>query len=103
MKNRWQLMILLAFFALDAFATPSLGQAANNLLGPTVGLGKILNAICMVSGIGFLLGAIVQYKYHRENPQQVRLSTPITFLILGFALMSIPFVSMMSESGRLFR
>ena len=69
-------------------AADSLGQVANNLMGPIQGLGRIVNAICFIAGVGFLLGGIVQYRYHRENPQQVRLSTPLVLLFLGICLVA---------------
>lgn len=81
----------------------SLGQVADNLMGPLAGLGRIVNAICFIAGVGFLLGGIVQYRYHRENPQQVRLGTPLVLLFLGICLIAIPAIAMYSEAGKFLR
>lgn len=76
-----------------------IGQLASILMVPTAGLAKIMMAMAFVVGVGFLMGAIVQYKYHRENPQQVRLSTPVLLLALGLALLALPFVAQLSSSN----
>lgn len=77
-----------------------LGDITGNLLGPAQGLGHMMNAVCYVLGLGFLLTGLLQYKYHRENPQQVKISTPIVLVFLGIILIALPFIAMMSESGQ---
>lgn len=102
MKKLLQVLIVIAScFALTALGgAASLGGVAQNVMGPVSGLSKIVNAICYVAGTGFLLGGVLQYRYHRENPQQVRISTPIVLVILGLIIIGIPFISMWSESAR---
>jgi len=77
----------------------SLGGLAQNILGPFSAMGKIMMAVCIVGGVGFILGSVVQYKAHRENPTQVRISTPLLLLILGIALVSLPFLGKYSSSS----
>lgn len=81
----------------------SLGTVADNMLAGVRGLNSVLIAICFVAGVGFCIGGLIQYKYHRDNPQQVRLSTPIVLLVLGVCFISIPLISMLSESSRFVR
>ena len=100
MKNLmgWLLSFLCFFMATSLYAA-SLGTLADNLMGPMSGLGHIMNGIFYVAGVGFLLGGLLQYKYHRENPQQVRISTPLILIFLGLVILAVPIVAMLSESG----
>ncbi len=77
----------------------SLGELAGNILIPTTGLGNLVVLASYVAGVGLILGAILQYRAHRENPQQIRLSTPVALLILGLALIIIPWLSSHSLSA----
>lgn len=102
MFSKWVIIILFCLSVSTGYAD-SIGDLADNLMGPVAGLGKILNAICFIAGTGFILGALLQYKYHRENPQQVRISTPIVLLCLGLIIIAIPMVAYFSESGNFLR
>jgi hypothetical protein len=84
-----------------AMAAASIGEMAQHLMGPAIGLAKVIYAICFVCGVGFVLGACIQYKYHRENPQQIRISTPIMLLAIGAALIALPFIAQFSASAQL--
>lgn len=88
-------------FTVTAYGYGSgLGAVMGNLVGPTRGLGYMMNAICYVTGLGFLLVGLLQYKYHRENPQQVKISTPIMLVTIGVIMIAVPFIAMMSESAQ---
>lgn len=97
MKKMIVLLSLLAFSS--AFAAGSIGELSRDLMAPAAGLAKVFFAISFVTGVGFILGACIQFKYHRENPQQVRLSTCIMLLALGLALIALPFVTMISGAS----
>lgn len=98
---RKSISVIAALFAMMAgnIYAASLGEVSQNLLGPATGIGHLMNAICYLVGLGFLLTGLLQYKYHRENPQQVKLSTPISLLLIGLAMLALPFLSMMSTSS----
>lgn len=90
-------LILLVFFINTALADAiSLGDAANWLMGPVNGLGKVFGYMCLIGGIGMILGAFLQYRAHRENPSQVRLSTPVFLLIVGIILIILPYIGLLS-------
>ncbi|MHA7841461.1 MAG: hypothetical protein ACX932_06305 [Gammaproteobacteria bacterium] len=106
MKGSWLYTLMgLLCFSNTAFGDfmaadkVGIGQLASILMVPTAGIAKIMMAMAFVAGVGFIMGAIIQYKYHRENPQQVRLSTPILLLALGCALLALPFVAQLSSSN----
>jgi len=73
----------------------SLGDMADWVMGPVNGLGKVLGYICLIGGIGMILGAFLQYKAHRDNPSQVRLTTPVFLLVVGVILIILPFVGIL--------
>ena len=70
------------------------------LEGPTTGLARVMSAICLISGIAFLMGAVIQFKQYRDNPTQVRISTPIALVILGAVLLLIPLLPKIASAGR---
>ncbi len=93
------LLLLTVLFTVDAYAYASFGDVAENLLGPTAAIAQLMHAFCYIAGLGFLLGGTLQVKNYKDNPQQVRISTPITLLLLGVALLALPNLSMMSNSA----
>jgi len=90
---------LCLFFSNNVFADQSLVEVSHVLSGLTGGLGKLLYGVSFVAGVAFILGGAVQYKYYRDNPQMIRLSTPITYFILGLALIALPFIAMLSSAS----
>ena len=74
----------------------SIGTAADWAMGPINSLGKIFGYMCLIGGVGMVLGAFLQYRAHRDNPSQVRLGTPIFLLIVGLILLILPFIGVIS-------
>jgi hypothetical protein len=93
------LFLLAACFSTEAYAFASLGDVSANILGPLGQLTQLLHAVCSIAGLSFLFAGLMQIKTHRDNPQQVKISTPITSLLLGLALLALPSFAMLSESG----
>ena len=73
------------------------------LKGPATGLAYVMNAISFLAGVGFILGSYIQYQAHRENPQQVRISTPIFLICAGIVLIILPLLSWIAEGGAFLR
>ncbi len=94
--------LTLTFYLLTAQAAQSLGDVSEAALGPLTGVKKIMVAISMIAGIAFLMGAAIQYMDHRKNPVQVTISKPIVYLILGVVFISIPHITKISESAKVF-
>lgn len=88
------------FLATNAYAAgQSLGDVSKTLTGITGGLGKMMYGVSFVAGVAFILAGAVQYKYYRDNPQMIRLSTPIMYFLLGLALVALPFLGMISSAS----
>ena len=98
MKNLFKLLIGLSlFYGAQVFASATVGEWAQSLMGPAKGLMDIINALCYLTGGVFFVGAIIRYRNHRKNPQQVRLSTPIFYLILAIVIILIPILAMLGN------
>lgn len=81
-----------------------LGEWSRDIVnGPFTGLGYTLNAISFMVGVGFILGAYMQYQAHRDNPSQVRVSTPIFLLCAGILLIILPLLSWVAQGGAFLR
>ncbi len=91
---------LLLVMPLSVFASNSIGDVANNLMGPTSLVTKLVEIGCYVIGLAFVMMSIAQYKIHRQSPKLVPLATPITLLVLGVVALFIPYWTMQTETGK---
>lgn len=93
--------VLLCMLSCAAFAEQAVtvDDVVTNLFGPTIALGRMMHALFFCAGVGFVVGAMIQYKAHRDNPSQVRISTPILLLILGLVLLIVPLLSMQGTAS----
>jgi hypothetical protein len=85
-------------FGLSSFISPvvfgaSAGDMSENLFEPTVIATRLAIFACYILGVGLILAAGVQYKQHRQSPKLTPLSTPILLLIIGIALVALPYFS----------
>ncbi|PCH57321.1 MAG: type IV secretion protein IcmD [Legionellales bacterium] len=71
---------------------------ANGVKGQLGAIAELLVMAAYVSGVGFSLMGIVQFKAHKDNPQQVPLSKPIVYLIIAACLLFLP--SIMESAGQ---
>ncbi len=94
------LLLLLCILPFNLFAQGSLGDAAENLMGPTSIVMKIVDIACYIIGLVFVMMSIAQYRNHRQNPKLVPLGTPITLVILGIILVMIPYMTKQAETGK---
>lgn len=93
------LWVVLCTFSLELYAHATIKAAALNTLAPVTGFGRAIYGLCYVAGTGFILGAIVQYKHHRDNPSQIRIGAPIALLAVGVVLVFLPKLGNYSQSA----
>lgn len=76
----------------SAFAdTPlTLGNVATTITTSFANLSKLMTAASYVGGIGFAVGAIMKFKQHRDNPQQVTIGTCVGMTAVAAALLFLP-------------
>jgi len=101
----FRLGIAVALMALGAEAWADsgagIGGIAQNVTSNLTSIAKLITAGSYVAGMAFAVGAIAKFKQHKENPQQMPLSTPLVLLFIGIALIFIPAV-FKSGGGTLF-
>lgn len=69
-----------------------IGGIATSVTNNLQGVAKLITAGSYVAGMAFAIAAIVKFKAHKDNPQQVTLGVPIVYLFVGIALIFIPAV-----------
>jgi len=88
------LIALSPAFVVTAFGADSgagnLSDVATNVLGSFGALAKLITAAAYVAGFGFAFAAILKFKAHKDNPQQIPVGTPIALLFVGAALIFLP-------------
>lgn len=65
---------------------------AQQITGEASSIAQLLNVAAYVAGIGFALAGILQFKAHKENPQQTPLSKPVVMILVAAALLFLPTV-----------
>lgn len=83
-----------------ALAESSIGEVAQNLMGPTSLVTKLVIIACYVIGFIFVFMALAQYKIHRQSPKLVPLGTPLILLFLGIVALLLPYVTNMGGTGK---
>lgn len=71
------------------------GNLSALIMGVTVQvmtIARLLSTVSYVTGVGFALNGILQFKAHKENPQQIPLSKPVVTIIVAACLLFLPSV-----------
>ena len=53
-------------------------------------IAKLLSIASYVAGVGFALGGILQFKAHKDAPQQTPLSKPVVMIVVAACLLFLP-------------
>jgi intracellular multiplication protein IcmD len=87
-----------------AFAAGSdvgIGKVASTVTDQLGAMASLMVYVAYVSGVGFALAGILQFKAHKESPQQTPLSKPIVLIIVAACLLFLPSV-MKAAGGSIF-
>ena len=68
----------------------TVSKIASNISSKVTSLAKMLQAIALIAGIGFVLAAFFKFHQHKQNPTQVPISQGLTLLIIGAGLTLFP-------------
>lgn len=86
--------LMAVFFVSDiAFAASGgggLGEVAKTVQESMGNVAKLIAAASYVAGIGFALSGMMKFKAHKDQPQQVPLSQPITLIAIAAGLIFLP-------------
>ncbi len=81
-----------------ASVSGGIGTVAQNVTSNLSALARLITAASYVAGMAFVVGAIVKFKSHKDNPTQIPIGTPIALLFVGAALIFVPTVFKVSGS-----
>lgn len=91
--NLFIFFILLALPFHDLLAeSQSVTTVAKSITIQATAIASLLHVTAYVSGVGFTLAGILQFKTHKENPQQTPLSKPVVMIVVAAALLFLPTV-----------
>lgn len=62
-------------------------------------LTQLITAASYVAGLGFAVGAILEFKTHKDSPQQNPVGTPIAFAAAAAALLFLPSIMEVASSA----
>ncbi|MES2204260.1 MAG: type IV secretion protein IcmD [Pseudomonadota bacterium] len=83
-----------AVYADDAI---DIGTVAGNVTDTFQEIAQLITAASYVAGLGFAVGAILKFKAHKDNPQQITVGVPIALMFVAAALIFLP--SMFDVAG----
>jgi len=90
-------LFLLPEYAIAA-TSKGVGDMSKEISTQLTSVASLIIIVAYVAGICFALAGIIQFKAHKDNPQQVPLSKPIVYLIVGACLLYLP--SLIGASGQ---
>lgn len=93
--KRGMLLMTLILVPTASWAAVDLITASDGLMGPVLFLTKLMRYASYAVGGALCLGALAQYRLHRQNPKLTPLFTPILMVILGVILIFLPYISTM--------
>lgn len=83
------LVLVMSLIFESAFALTLYTVAKN--VGNTMGLvAKMISAVALISGLGFIVGAFFKFHQHKQNPTQVTVGQGLVLLVIGAALCIFP-------------
>ena len=68
----------------------TLGDMASMITGSFTNISKLITAGSYIAGLGFAVSAIMKFKQHKDNPQQIPIGTPIGLTFIAAALLFLP-------------
>lgn len=75
----------------------SLAQVSSSITKSFEPLSLLITGGCYTGGLAFMVGAIMKFKQHKDNPTQVTIGTPIALTLVGAGLLFMP--SVMGMAG----
>jgi intracellular multiplication protein IcmD len=80
-----------------ASASSGIGGIATNISGSLSAVASLIGGAAYLAGLVFAVAGIIQFKAHKDNPQQVPLSKGVVLVAVGASLLFLP--SLLSSAG----
>lgn len=85
--------LTVALFASMAFAGgQDITALTTKVKTQATAIAQLLNVAAYVAGVGFALAGVLQFKAHKDNPQQTPLSKPVVMIVVAACLLFLPTV-----------
>lgn len=68
----------------------TLGEISESLTQNFEGLERVIGSGAYIAGLAFSVCAIMKFKQHKDNPTRIPISTPISLVFIGSALLFLP-------------
>ena len=94
-------VLMLAFLAVLLAAATDVIGVADTVTKQATAIAKLLSVTAYVAGVGFALAGILQFKTHKENPQQTPLSKPVVMIVVAACLLFLPTILTIAGSSLL--
>lgn len=76
--------------SLSSDTTPSPQSISEALYSNAATLTQLITAASYIAGLGFMVGAIMKFKMHKDDPKQVPIGTPVSLVIIGGMVLFVP-------------
>lgn len=84
--------LLLLSTGVMAGSSETLASLGSNITQQANAIAKLMAVAAYVAGVGFALAGVLQFKAHKDNPQQTPLSKPVVYIVVAAALLFLPTV-----------
>jgi intracellular multiplication protein IcmD len=68
----------------------TISDVATTVTTEATAIAKLLSVTAYVAGVGFALAGVLQFKAHKEAPQQTPLSKPVVMIVVAACLLFLP-------------
>ncbi|MEC8460895.1 MAG: type IV secretion protein IcmD [Pseudomonadota bacterium] len=92
------LLLLHCVVCCTSWAT--IGDVAATMTRSMGNITLLIGSLSYVVGLGFFIACLFKFKQHRDNPTQVSLGAPFSYLVIAILLVFMP--SFILESGGTF-
>ena len=82
--------VLLLSSRVLAEETADLADIASNVGKQAYAIAQLLSVSSYITGVGFAMAGILQFKTHKDNPQQVPLSKAVVMILVASCLLFLP-------------
>ncbi|HQY22478.1 MAG TPA: type IV secretion protein IcmD [Gammaproteobacteria bacterium] len=83
-------VVALVALAPSILLAADITDIAKTVTTQATAIAKLLSVTAYVAGVGFALAGVLQFKTHKENPQQTPLSKPVVMIVVAACLLFLP-------------
>ena len=70
-------------------ADDTINDVADTIIGQLKSGREMILQMSFIAGLGFMVAAFFKFKQHKDNPTQVPIGNPLTYLLIGLLLLYV--------------